>query len=138
MSDKVDLVATDQYTGYRRDWIPTFLHETVDHAQGEYVRGAFPHEQSRKLLEPAQTWRDGHVSHQVSKEYLPLYLAEFQFRHNNRNNPDIFKAILRRMLRTPRWKRPQPSHRPVQLELPLRGMRRMRSCLKLNPFRYIR
>ena len=26
----------------------------------------------------------------VSKKYLPLYLAEFSFRFNNRNNPDIF------------------------------------------------
>jgi hypothetical protein len=32
--------------------------------------------------------------HQVSKGYLPLYLAEFQFRHNNRKNPDIFRTIL--------------------------------------------
>jgi transposase-like protein len=32
--------------------------------------------------------------HNVSRDYLPMYLSEFQFRHNNRNNPDIFKAIL--------------------------------------------
>ena len=32
--------------------------------------------------------------HNVSKKYLPLYLAEFQFRFNNRNEADIFgKAI---------------------------------------------
>jgi transposase-like protein len=28
--------------------------------------------------------------HQVSKKYLPLYIAEAQFRYNNRHNPDIF------------------------------------------------
>ena len=28
--------------------------------------------------------------HNVSKEYLPLYLNEFSFRFNERNNPDIF------------------------------------------------
>jgi transposase-like protein len=28
--------------------------------------------------------------HNVSKKYLPLYLAEFQFRYNNRDNADIF------------------------------------------------
>jgi transposase-like protein len=28
--------------------------------------------------------------HHVSKKYLPLYLAELQFRFNNRNNDDIF------------------------------------------------
>ena len=32
--------------------------------------------------------------HNVSRKYLPLYLAEFQFRFNNRNEHDIFgKAI---------------------------------------------
>jgi transposase-like protein len=33
--------------------------------------------------------------HNVSKKYLPLYLNEFQFRHNNRKNPDIFGAAVR-------------------------------------------
>jgi hypothetical protein len=32
--------------------------------------------------------------HNVSKAYLPLYLSEFSFRHNHRENPDIFKAVI--------------------------------------------
>ena len=32
--------------------------------------------------------------HNVSKKYLPLYLAEFQFRFNNRKNPDIFREAV--------------------------------------------
>jgi hypothetical protein len=32
--------------------------------------------------------------HKVSEKYLPLYVAEFQFRYDNRHNADIFsKAI---------------------------------------------
>jgi transposase-like protein len=33
--------------------------------------------------------------HNVSAKYLPLYLAEFQFRFNNRKNLDIFGEAVR-------------------------------------------
>jgi ISXO2-like transposase domain len=32
--------------------------------------------------------------HKVSAKYMPLYVAEFQFRYNNRMNPDIFGAVI--------------------------------------------
>jgi hypothetical protein len=31
--------------------------------------------------------------HRVSRKYLLLYVAEFQFRYNNRENPDIFAKL---------------------------------------------
>ena len=33
--------------------------------------------------------------HKVSRKYLPLYVNEFQFRYNNRTNPDIFGTAIR-------------------------------------------
>ena len=33
--------------------------------------------------------------HKVSAKYLPLYVAEFQFRYNNRGNEDIFGEAIR-------------------------------------------
>lgn len=32
--------------------------------------------------------------HKVSRRYLPLYIAEAQFRYNNRNNPNIFGTAI--------------------------------------------
>jgi hypothetical protein len=32
--------------------------------------------------------------HNVSEKYLPLHLAEFSFRFNNRHNLDIFGAAV--------------------------------------------
>lgn len=34
--------------------------------------------------------------HKVGRKYLPLYVAEFQFRYNNRQNPDIFGPAVAR------------------------------------------
>lgn len=32
--------------------------------------------------------------HHVTKKYLPLYVNEFTFRHNRRNAPNRFRAVL--------------------------------------------
>jgi hypothetical protein len=32
--------------------------------------------------------------HKMSAKYLPLYVAEFQFRYNNRTNPDMFGTAI--------------------------------------------
>lgn len=33
--------------------------------------------------------------HKVSAKYLPLYVNEFEFRYNNRMNPNIFQTAIR-------------------------------------------
>lgn len=69
-------------------------HETVNHYRGEYVRGnvhAVCIDNFWSLLKRGVIG----TFHQVSREYLPLYLNEFAFRHNNRENPDMFGAVVR-------------------------------------------
>jgi hypothetical protein len=92
VSEKVSLIATDEAGGYRelRHFYP---HEVVRHRSGEYVRGAV---HTNNIESFWSLFKRGVVGtyHNVSAKYLPLYLAEFQFRHNNRNNPDMFDEII--------------------------------------------
>ena len=90
VSEGVSLVATDEHMGYAR-LKREFPHQTVNHAKGEYVRGNV---HTANLDRFWSVLKRGVVGtfHQVSKDYLPLYLAEFSYRHNNRNNADILRT----------------------------------------------
>lgn len=88
VSEKVSLLVTDQWTGYRflKNEYP---HEVIKHTAGEYVVGAI---HTNTIEGFWSIFKRGVVGtfHKVSKKYLPLYVAEFQFRYNNRQNEDIF------------------------------------------------
>jgi len=92
--DKVELVATDEHAGYQylARW-QKLPHETVNHREGEYVRGLVHTNTMESFWSLLKRGIVG-TYHNVSKKYLPLYLAEFSFRFNNRHEADIFgKAI---------------------------------------------
>ncbi|HLW70610.1 MAG TPA: IS1595 family transposase [Candidatus Binataceae bacterium] len=93
VSDKVSLVATDEGAGYR-SLHREFPHDTVDHKALEYVRGEVHTNNIESFWSLLKRGIIG-TYHNVSTKYLPLYLNEFQFRHNNRKNPDIFGEAVR-------------------------------------------
>src|SRR5579871_23576 len=91
-SNKVSLIATDDWRGY--DQLPgRFAHETVNHSAHEYVVGAV---HTNTIEGFWSIFKRGVVGtfHKVSAKYMPLYVAEFQFRYNNRSNPDMFGAAI--------------------------------------------
>jgi hypothetical protein len=88
VSDRVSLVATDESAGYQK-LSQAFPHGTVEHKAHEYVRGEIHTNNIESFWALLKRGIIG-TYHNVSKKYLPLYLAEFQFRHNNRDNADIF------------------------------------------------
>jgi transposase-like protein len=94
VSNKVSLLATDDAGGYRH-LDKDFPHAFVRHAAGEYVIGTVHTQTIDSFWSLLKRGVMG-TFHKVSKKYLPLYVAEFQFRYNNRENPDIFGAAIAR------------------------------------------
>jgi len=90
---KVSLLCTDQWIGYK-GLDKNYPHATVDHARRQYVVGAV-HTQTIEGF--WSIFKRGVVGsfHKVSRKYLPLYVAEFQFRYNNRFNDDIFRTAIK-------------------------------------------
>jgi transposase-like protein len=70
-----------------------YRHRTVNHSRAEYVRGQVHTQSIESFWSLLKRGIIGNY-HKVSKKYLPLYLNEFSFRFNNRNNPAIFDAII--------------------------------------------
>jgi len=89
ISEKVSLIATDENSGYKR----LKKHETVRHAAGQYVDGVVHTQTIDGFWSLLKRGIMGSF-HKVSRKYLPLYVAEFQFRYNNRFNSDIFGAAI--------------------------------------------
>jgi hypothetical protein len=93
VSEKVSLLVTDQWVGYR-GLDAEYPHEVINHAKGQYVIGAI---HTNTIEGFWSIFKRGVVGtfHKVSAKYLPLYVAEFQFRYNNRENADIFGEAIR-------------------------------------------
>jgi IS1 family transposase len=92
VSNKVSLICSDEwraYDGLKKD----FFHRSVNHSAGQYVVGAVHTQTIEGFWSLVKRGMVG-TYHKVSAKYLPLYVAEFQFRYNNRHNADIFGAAV--------------------------------------------
>jgi transposase-like protein len=91
ISEKVSLIATDEFPGYSK----LKKHGTVRHSAGQYVNGAVHTQTIDGFWSLLKRGIMGSF-HKVSRKYLPLYVAEFEWRYNNRDNADIFGAAIAR------------------------------------------
>ena len=93
ISTKVSLLAHDDFKAYR-DLPYGINHGAVNHSAGQYVVGAIHTNTIEGFWSLIKRGVVG-TYHKVSRKYLPLYVAEFQFRYNNRENPDIFGEAIK-------------------------------------------
>ena len=92
LRDKVSLISTDEHRGYMR-LKDSYPHGVVRHGRGEYVAGAIHTNTIEGFWSISKRGVVG-TFHKVSAKYLPLYVAGFEFRYNNRLNDDIFGAAI--------------------------------------------
>jgi transposase-like protein len=92
VSHKVSLLCTDQWIGYH-GLNREYPHKVIEHTKGQYVVGAI---HTNTIEGFWSIFKRGIVGtfHKVSDKYLALYVAEFQFRYNNRKNDDIFGTAI--------------------------------------------
>ncbi|MDB5976171.1 MAG: hypothetical protein JWR07_2931 [Nevskia sp.] len=93
VSDKVSLLCTDAWKAHRNIGNEFPHHAMVNHRAGQYVIGAVHTNTIEGFWSLVKRGVIG-TYHKVSAKYLPLYVAEFQFRYNNRLNADIFGAAV--------------------------------------------
>jgi transposase-like protein len=92
VSTKVSLLATDEHSAYRFLGIG-YPHDFVSHASGQYVVGAVHTNTIEGFWSLLKRSIIG-IHHNVSRKYLPLYVAERSFVYNQRHNEDIFGAAI--------------------------------------------
>jgi hypothetical protein len=93
VSTRVSLHCADAWRSYK-PLNKEFPHGIVDPRKGEYVVGAIHTNAIEGFWSLVKRGIMG-TFHKVSHKYLPLYVNEYEFRYNNRMNPDIFGAAIR-------------------------------------------
>ena len=91
VSNKVSLLATDDNPSYKG--LTDYPHESVNHSARQYVVGAVHTNTIEGFWSIFKRSIVGSY-HKVSSKYLPLYIAECQFKYNNRFNDDIFGSAI--------------------------------------------
>jgi transposase-like protein len=92
VSPNYSLLSADEwhaYKGLRHEYRMGFVH----HRKDEYVVGAIHTNTIEGFWSLIKRGIMG-TFHKVSKKYLPLYVNEFAFRYNHRNNPAILSAAV--------------------------------------------
>jgi len=91
VSNKVSLLATDESRVY--GGLTDYNHKEVNHSARQYVVGAVHTNTIEGFWSIFKRSVVGSY-HKVSAKYLPLYIAECQFKYNNRFNDDIFGTAI--------------------------------------------
>lgn len=89
---KGSTIMTDEWQAYQ-GLAERYIHETINHGGGEYVRGKVHTNSIEGFWALLKRGIVGQY-HKVSARHLNMYINEFCFRYNNRNNELIFDLAI--------------------------------------------
>lgn len=89
---KDSYIITDSFSGYRGLDKDFNYHEMVNHYAKEYVRGQIHTNTVEGFFSLLKRGLTG-TFHHVSRQHLPRYLAEFDFRYNERKVTDLERSM---------------------------------------------
>jgi transposase-like protein len=93
--DTTSTLITDGYNAYKKISNRGYEHKTVNHSMGEYVSEEDIHTNTIESFWATLKRGIYGVYHSVSRKYLQLYINEFSFRYNNKNNLNVFDALIK-------------------------------------------
>ncbi len=99
VADEAAAIYTDELRSYDKIGDHNTIHDSVNHRTEEWVRG----DVHTNSVESAWSLLKRSIIgsyHQLSAKHLDAYLAEFEFRFNNRENNFLFRDTLTRLLAT--------------------------------------
>ena len=90
-------IITDEWYPYRGVGDHETIHETVNHALKEWVRGDVHTNTVENVWSLLKRSIIGSFHH-VSAKHLDAYLDELEWRFNNRDNPFLFRETIRKLI----------------------------------------
>ena len=93
-------VVTDDYVAYTALPALGHPHASINHSKGEYVRGPVHTNTIEAFWAQLKRGINGTYIH-VSRQHLPKYLSEFEYRFNLRKSPYVMFQILTLAFRRP-------------------------------------
>jgi transposase-like protein len=97
VADEASAIYTDELKSYKKVGDANTVHASVNHRQEEWVRG----DVHTNTVESAWSLLKRSIVgsyHRLSAKHLEAYLAEFEFRFNNRANEYLFRDTLARLV----------------------------------------
>jgi hypothetical protein len=98
---QTERLMTDENPAYLGIADEDTTHETVNHKAEEWVRGDV---HTNSVEGVWSLFKRGIVGsyHQISAKHLQAYVDEFEWRFNGRDNPELFRDTMTRLLNTPK------------------------------------